>query len=375
MRGNLTRRGKSSWRLKFEAGRDLVTQARITKYVTLKGTKTQAQAEAAKIIASAVTGEFVDLSQETVATFIESWINDWAAVNLSAKTVERYRELLRKHVAARVGVIPLQKLQASDLLKVYAAMAKAGLADRTRLHVHRVVHRMLGHAAKWGKVTRNAATLVDAPRVDEEELEILTADEIGKVLQSLRGRSLFPIVSLALATGMRRGELLALRWQEVDVDGSKLRVERSLEQTKQGLSFKAPKTRHGRRTITLPPTIVAELKAHRKAALERRIALGLGKLTGADLVFETWDAQVRSPRSVTKEWSRIMRAAGLKPTFHSLRHSHASALIAEGIDVMVLSRRLGHGSPAITLRLYGHLWSKTDDRAAAAIEKMLAKTE
>jgi integrase len=374
MRGNLTRRGKNSWRIKFD-----ITGAtdgkRQTRYITVRGSKAQAQAEAAKIIASAVTGEFVDLSQETVATFIESWINDWAGVNLSAKTVERYRELLRKHVAARTGAIPLQKLQASDLLKVYAAMAKAGLADRTRLHVHRVVHRMLGHAAKWGKVTRNVATLVDAPRVDEDEMEILTADEIGKVLQSLRGRSLFPIASLAVATGMRRGELLALRWQDVDVDGSKLRVERSLEQTKQGLSFKAPKTRHGRRTITLPPTAVAELKAHRKAALERRMALGLGKLTSTDLVFETWDAQVRSPRSVTKEWSRIMRAAGLKPTFHSLRHSHASALIAAGIDVMVLSRRLGHGSPVITLRLYGHLWSKTDDRAAAAIEKMLAKTE
>jgi integrase len=149
-------------------------------------------------------------------------------------------------------------------------------------------------------------------------------------------------------------------------------VERAVEQTKAGLAFKPPKTKYGKRTITLPPTSVAELKAHRKAALERRVALGIGKLAREDLVFETWDGRVRSPRSVTKEWGRAMKAAGLKPTFHSLRHSHASALIAAGVDVMELSRRLGHGSPAITLRLYGHLWSKTDDRAAAAMEKVLS---
>src|SRR5690349_9641585 len=103
MRGNLTRRGKSSWRLKFEAGRDPVTHARITKYVTLKGTKTQAQTEAAKIIAAAVTGEFVDPSQETVANFIERWLRDWASQNLGGKACERYAELLRKYVVPHVG--------------------------------------------------------------------------------------------------------------------------------------------------------------------------------------------------------------------------------------------------------------------------------
>jgi integrase len=191
------------------------------------------------------------------------------------------------------------------------------------------------------------------------------------VLDALRGKSLFPIVATALGTGMRRGELLALRWKDVDLDGAKLRVEQSLEQTKRGgLVFKAPKTRHGRRTITLPASIVAELRAHLKATLERRMVLGQGKVDDDALVFATWDGNTRSPNAMTKEWRRAIHTAKLKATFHSLRHTHASSLIAAGIDVLSISRRLGHGSPAITLGVYGHLF-KPDDRAAAAIDDLL----
>jgi integrase len=155
------------------------------------------------------------------------------------------------------------------------------------------------------------------------------------------------------------------------LDGATLRIEQALEQTKRGgLVFKAPKTRYGRRTITLPPSTVAELRAHWKAQQEQRLALGLGKAPEDALVFATWDGSTRSPNAVTKEWSLAMKAIGLKATLHSLRHTHASTLIASGLDVLTISRRLGHGSPAITLGVYGHLF-KTDDRAAAIMEQAL----
>ena len=229
---------------------------------------------------------------------------------------------------------------------------------------------MLRHAAQWGVVHQNVATLVDAPSVKSTEIEILTPAEIQRVLDALRGKSLYPIVATALGTGMRRGELLALRWKDVDLDGAKLHVEQSLEQTKRGgLVFKAPKTRHGRRTITLPSSTVAELRAHLKATLERRLMLGQGKVPDDALVFATWDGNTRSPNAMSKEWRRAVHAAKLKATFHSLRHTHASSLIAAGIDVLSISRRLGHGSPDITLGVYGHLF-KPDDRAAAAIDDL-----
>ena len=166
---------------------------------------------------------------------------------------------------------------------------------------------------------------------------------------------------------------LGLRWQDVDFNAGTLRIAQSLEQTKAGLRLKSPKTKHGRRTITIPPAIVAELRAHWKAQQEQRLALGLGKASEDTLVFPTWDGTPRSPAALTKEWTRAMQKAGLKVTLHGLRHTHASSLIAAGIDVLTISRRLGHASPTITLGVYGHLYSNTDDKAALIMEAMFSK--
>jgi integrase len=187
VRGNITRRGKSSWRIKFDLGTDPDTGKRQTRYHTVRGTKAQAKDEAAKLIAGAASGQYVDPSKETVADFAERWLRDWAANNTGNKTYTRYEQLVRKHVVARIGTLPVQKLKAANLQSIYAAMARDGLADRTRLHVHRVVHRMLRHAAQWGAVHQNVASLVDAPTVVGQEIEILTAEQVKAVLQKLRG--------------------------------------------------------------------------------------------------------------------------------------------------------------------------------------------
>lgn len=375
MKGNLTRRGKSSWRLKFDAGVDPETGKRVTKYHTLHGTKAKVQEEAAKIVASTVTGSYVDHSRETVAEFITRWLKDWAAANTSNKTYQRYEQILRRHVEPHIGKLAIQKVRAADIQSVQAKAVTAGLADRTRLHVHRVLHRMLKHAAQWGVVQQNVATLIDAPTVAGKEIDILTPAALKTVLASVHGRSIHPIAITALGTGMRRSEILALRWQDVDLDQAALRVERSLEQTKRGgMLFKAPKTRHGRRTITLPASLVSALRAHWKAQQEQRLMLGLGKAPPDGLIFCELDGAPRSPNALTKEWSALMSKADVKATFHSLRHTHASTLIASGLDVLTISRRLGHGSPAITLGVYGHLF-KTDDRAASIMEAALMGTE
>ncbi|HWS10855.1 MAG TPA: site-specific integrase [Xanthobacteraceae bacterium] len=177
------------------------------------------------------------------------------------------------------------------------------------------------------------------------------------------------IALMGLTTGMRRGELLALRWRDVDLDGASLRVEQSLEQTKSGLRFKEPKTKHGRRTIGLAASVVAELRSHRKLQQEQRLRLGMGKIPEDGLVLSKWDGSPRSPNSTTKEWTRAVKELNLpKISLHALRHTHASQLIASGMDVLTISRRLGHGSPMITLGVYGHRFKNTDDRAVQAME-------
>jgi integrase len=374
MTGHIRKRGARSFEIKFDIGTDPLTGKRRIRYHSFKGTRREAELKLATLVSENSRGDYVDASKETVSAFIERWITDWATSHVSAKTLERYAELLRNHVAAHIGDVHLQKLRAVHLNELYSTLQRVtGLAPRTIGHVHRVLHRALGLANRWGLVQQNVAALVSPPRVASVELELLTPAQAQAMLQKLRGRSVYPAFVVALATGMRRGELLALRWRDVDLDGAVLRVEQSLEQTKAGLRFKSPKTKFGRRPITLPTSAVAVLREHWKAQQEQRLRLGMGKAPADSLVFATWEGKPRSPNSLTKEWTEAIKASGLPSvTLHSLRHTHASHLIASGLDVLAISRRLGHGSPTITLGVYGHLFPNADDRAASAIEATFA---
>lgn len=382
MTGHIRKRGEGSWELKFDLGRNPVSGKRETRYHSFKGTKRAAQAELIRLSAEAIQGTYVDPTSTTLAGFLDRWERDWAATNVSPKTLERYRGLIKNQICPHIGILPVQKLRPVHLNELYAKLLREarsktnanGLSARTVGHVHRVLHRALGHAATWGVVQQNVASLVSPPRVTSTEIEIIREDEIRKVLQKLRGRSLYIIAVVGLTTGLRRGELLALRWQDVDLDGGKLRVERSLEQTKAGgLRFKSPKTKFGRRTISVPASIVAELRSHRKAQQERWLELGLGRVPDHALVFATWNGEARAPNALSKDWSETMGAFGLKITLHGLRHTHASQLIASGMDVLTISRRLGHATPTITLAVYGHLFSNTDDRAAQIMESAFSR--
>jgi integrase len=181
---------------------------------------------------------------------------------------------------------------------------------------------------------------------------------------------LHPIASLALATGLRRGELLALEWGDIDLERAVLRVERSLEETKAGLRIKPPKTKRGRRNLTLPLEAVTMLREHRGQQRELRLALGQGGQPV--LVFSTIDGSLLSPDNLSRDWRRVCRAKKLPlVSFHALRHTHASTLIRAGVDVLTISRRLGHAKAAMTLDVYGHLMEGSDAAAAKAMEGVL----
>ena len=385
MRGHIRRRGVRSWEIKFDLGRDPITGKRKTHYSAVKGTKRSAEAELTKALAQVENGNHVDPTKTTVAEFLDRWDRDWAAANVSPKTLERYRGLIDKQVRPYLGRVQIQKLRPVHLNELYAKLLRegrcvkqkdeagevisAGLSARTVGHVHRVLHRALGHAVNWAVVQQNAADHVDPPRIEASEIEILKDGDMAALLEKLKGRSLRLIAEFGLATGLRRGEMLALRWQDVDFSGARVRVERSLEQTKAGgLRFKAPKTKRGSRAISVSRSTLAALRAHRKSQQERWLALGLGKLRDDALVFATWNGQPRTPNALSKDWSETMADLGVKITLHALRHTHASQLIAAGLDVVTISRRLGHASPTITLNVYGHLFSNTDDRAAEIME-------
>jgi integrase len=374
MSGNITRRGAHSWRLKFEASEpDPITGKRQTRYVTVRGTKKDAQRELIRLLAEVENGTAVDPSTLTVTEYIRGWLD--GADHLAGKTRDRYRALAEKQIIPHLGSIALQKLRPGHVADWHATLLKSGgkdgapLSARTVGHAHRLLHTVLARAVSLEVVGRNVVGMVRPPKVDAEEVEILTAAEVGDVLTQLAGHQLFPIAVLVLGTGLRRGELCELRWGDINMDSSSLRVERAVEQTRAGLRVKAPKTRHGRRTIALPSSVIDALRAQWLEQLERRFALGMGRPGADDLVFPLPDGAQWGPDYLSRVWRLAMVALGLpRVGLHSLRHAHASALIASGVDVLTISRRLGHATPAFTLTVYGHLFADTDAAAAKAID-------
>lgn len=378
-KGNITARGKSSWRIKFDIGRDPVTGKRRYRLETFRGSKQDAQRELRRLLVEHDRGTLVDHSTLTVAEYFRHWMgNDHS---LSPKTLERYCQLVEQQIIPHLGNTLLQKLKPSQVRDWHSALLHAGgkdgrpLSARTVGHAHRVLHRGLERAVEAETLARNAAHAISPPKVEAVEVEALTAGQMAALLSTLEGHTLHPIAALALGSGMRRGELLAVRWQDVDLAAETIRVERALEETKGGLRFKPPKTRHGRRTISIPESTVEILKAHRTRQLETRLLLGMGKHEPEALVFSEPDGSPKSPDNLSRDWRMAVKALKLPEVmFHALRHSHASALIASGLDVLTISRRLGHGSPVVTLTTYAHLFARTDTAAAKAIEAALKAT-
>jgi integrase len=377
MSGHIRRRGARSWELKFDLGTDPLTGKRITRYHSLKGTRREAEAELVRLMASADRGDYVGISRLTLSAFLDRW-EAWAATQVSAKTLERYRELANLHVRPHLGNAQMQKLRTLHFAELYGRLQRAkpvgaGLAPRTITHIHRLLHRQFGHAVKWGVIGASPVAMAEPPRVQASEITILEPEQIRTMLTALRGRQLYVVAVLAISTGLRRGELVALRWRDIDLETGQIRVERSLEQTNAGLAFKSPKTRASRRTVTIPRAIAAELQKHWRTQQERRLALGLGRSGPDDLVFARADAAPWPPDSLTTAWQKAIASLRLpQVTLHGLRHTHVSQLIAAGLDVVTVSRRIGHSNPTVTLNVYAHLFGNTDQRAAAVVETALA---
>lgn len=389
--GGYRRRGDSSFELKFPVT-DPKTGMRVMRYHTFRGNETGARAKLRELVKNAHDGFAPIQPRQTFGEVLDAWEKTLAVKALSPKTLERYRDVARVHVRPRLGTTKLTNLRTSTLETFYgdllAGRGPTGkrLAAATVKYAHIVVDQALELAQRDGLVPANPARRAKRPKLQRDEIEILSEDEVRHILRKLHGRPMYRLAALGLSTGMRRGELLALRWKDVDLEAGSLRVEQSLEQTKTGagdgarpilgagLRFKAPKTRHGRRSISLPASIIAELRALRKEQAEERLKLGLGREPDDALVFRTSEGAPLLPNSVTTEWRRLVTALKLpRVSMHAWRHTHASQLIDSGMDVLTISRRLGHGSPSITLDVYGHRFKRKDDTAAAVFDNAFAK--
>jgi len=373
--GHIRPQGDGSWEIKFDLGRDPLTGRRVTKYVTFRGTKRKAQEELTRLLGQRNDGSYVEPTKMTVAQYLSHWLEADIDRRVAARTAARYREIVEKNIIPKLGHVPVRKLTAVHIEAFEAELQregwvkarakqkvkegeeapiqeKRGLSAQTALHVHRTLSQALGHAVRLGVLFKNPARQVKPPRPPSREIKILDKNEITTLLNAAKAVGLYVPVLVAVTTGMRRGELLALRWSDIDPTAALLTVNQSLERIKGKFGFKSPKTKTSRRTITLPAITVQALRRHLKEQHEARLKLGLGR-DPRGLVFARPDGQPMDADTLTKAFRRLVASAKVTPiTFHGLRHTHISHLLMEGFHAKVVSERAGHAHVNITLGVY-----------------------
>jgi integrase len=382
----IRQRSPGSFEIRYEGPRDRAGGRKALSVTFKCNTLDEAVRERRRLMAEVDAGKYVERSKLTVADYVEQRIDRWVALGaISPKTSERYYQLLAFQVAPHViGSLELQRLKSIDVEEWHGLLLTSGRRDGggglsrlTVRHAHSLLSKALTEAVRHELLVRNVAALQPPPRAPDEEREvtILTAEQARAVVSLLKGRVIYPKVILALCCGLRRGEVLALRQKNVDFDRRIISVEAALEETQSGgVAFKLPKSKAGKRDITMPDLVVDVLRDARKRELEQRFALGRGKPSGDDLLFARLGGSPQSPHALSAEWRKAAESLGLGDvTFHALRHTHASHLIAHGIDVVKIAKRLGHADPTITLSTYAHLFQKLEDKSAEAVNAAVAE--
>jgi integrase len=377
MRGHIRQRGKASWSIVLDLGRD-ATGKRIQKWHSVKGTKKDAERELPKLLNSVHNGTYVEPVRMTVAEYLDRWLKDYAHTNVAAKTYDRYEQIVRVHLKPDLGNYNLSKLQPLHIQSSYSKALESGRKDgkegglsaQTVLHHHRILREALQQAVRWQLLARNPADAVEPPRPSRKEMSVIDETQTAQLLEEISGTWIFVPCMLAIATGMRRGEILAVRWQDLDLEAGVIRARRSLQQAKGGLSFKDTKGKKGR-AIKLPAFAVDLLRRHRVEQAKQRLQFGPA-YDDEDLVCARLHGTPISPNELTAAFAAVIRESDLpRVRFHDLRHSHATQLLRQGIHPKVVSERLGHSNIAITLDVYSHVLPDMQDEAARRIDSAL----
>jgi integrase len=367
MKGHIRERSPGHFAIVIDVP-DPKSGQRRRKWHAFRGTRREAQRECARLIAELSSGHYVERSKTETGEFVKARIDQWqAADDISARSAERYRGLLDNQIAPHLGSVPLQKLSRLMIEGWHTALRNTGISAKTTGIAHRVLGKALADAERDGLVIKNVCKIQRAPKVRDRK-QITIVHDVPGLVAKLRGHRLYTIAITALFTGMRLGEILALRDQCLDLDRGVIRVQEALEPVGREIRFKAPKTASGRRNISLPTIVIEALRTHRRELLELRMRLGLGRLNPDDLIFSNPEGRPLHSGDVSGAWSKFADQASIPEiTFHALRHTHVSWLIAHGVDVVTISKRLGHANPNITLGTYAHLFDANDGKVADAI--------
>jgi integrase len=315
-----------------------------------------------------IKGSYIDPSKVTFGEYITEWLTN--KQDISPETRDTNEGHLRNHIIPEMGHIPLQKVNVMHIEKFIKTLQGKGLADGTVSKIYNLIHTCFKSAIKKELIIKNPFDLMDKsskPRSSKPKIDYWTKEEVKHFLGALKHRQRILFV-LAIYTGMRRGEMLALRWKDIDFETSQVRISQSLKPI-QGIK-KGVKTDAGFRSITVAPTVIAELKKHRAMIAKEKLAAE--DYDDHDLVVCRENGKPVSLGNFDKFWKSVLKQTGMRHIrFHDLRHTCASLLFAAGVHPKVVQEQLGHSSIKITLDTYSHMMPNMQESAAKALEKML----
>jgi integrase len=361
--------------------KDGLYMARYTVETAIGAKRKTVYAKTRKEVAEKLTAAMADASKgitadggpKTVGAFLTSWLENTVRGSVRKSTYDRNESLCRVHLIPALGRKKLKTLGAADVAGFYRSRLDSGCSAASVRKMHETLHKALKQAVRWGYMTKNPAADVDAPRVHTEEVHPLTRDEARRFLKVVRGDRLEALYVVALHTGLRQGELLALRWEDVDIAEKTLIVRRTITKDGGKLLIGPTKTAKGRRTVMLTRDAAEALKEHLTRQLEEIDGLGDYYQPGG-LVFGTMKGTLLNPSNLRKRSFAplLVRADLPHQTFHQLRHTAATILLLKNVNPKIVSEMLGHANIAITLDTYSHVLPNMQDSAVAAMEEAFA---
>ncbi len=367
--GSIGRRKSGGWCAQYT-----VYTSEGRKRRTLYGkTRQEVAAKLSKALADREGGLTFDAGAMTVGEYLARWLSHSVRDTVSQKTYERYESIVRVHLSPALGSIKLKALTPDHVRHLYREKLDSELAPRSVLHIHRTLSKALKQATNDGLIPRNAAASVKPPQARREEMQPLSTDQVRTFLDTVKGDRMEALYVLAVTSGLRQGELLALKWEDVDLEGTNptLEVRRSLSETRGRRSFVTPKSGRGRH-LRLSRRAMSALRVHRKRQLEERVRkAGLWEDHG--LIFPSEVGTPMSGRNLYRAFKIRVKRASLPQTlrFHDLRHTCATLLLRQGINPKFVQELLGHADISLTLNTYSHVLPDMGDAAAGGMDAAL----
>jgi integrase len=340
----------------------------------------EAQEKLRKALYDQQQGTLITAPQQTVAQFLTDWLENTQKQSVRPRTFERYEEIVRLHILPVLGRHKLQNLSAQHIQAFYTRKSNEGFSALTVISFHNLLHKALDTAVKWNLVARNMCKLVDPPRRQRFEVTPLTLEQIQKLLSAVEGYRLGALFKLALATGMRRGEIMGLKWQDIDFERGKLQVRRVLSRIPSKMPGKGyeeaePKTQKSRRAIIIASFALTSLKEHRASQAEEKKKAGIN-WQEHDYVFCTpLGTHLNPTRDVLDQLKVFLKRADLPDIrFHDLRHSAATLLLSLGVHPKVVQEILGHSQISMTLDIYSHVMPSMHEDAMNKLNEAVGKS-